>query len=71
VQLWRRTTLADFANSTGDPVFDDTLRQALTVALNQSPFLNVLAENKLAATLKLFFMPATRAADYALLMHTS
>jgi serine/threonine protein kinase/tetratricopeptide (TPR) repeat protein len=45
--------LADFANSTGDAVFDDTLKQALTVALNQSPFLNVLAENKVAATLKL------------------
>jgi tetratricopeptide (TPR) repeat protein len=50
--------LADFANSTGDPVFDDTLRQALTVALNQSPFLNVLAENKVAATLKLMARPA-------------
>jgi serine/threonine protein kinase/tetratricopeptide (TPR) repeat protein len=49
--------LADFANSTGDPVFDDTLRQALTVALNQSPFLNVLAENKAAATLKLMARP--------------
>jgi serine/threonine protein kinase/tetratricopeptide (TPR) repeat protein len=49
--------LADFANSTGDPVFDDTLKQALTVALNQSPFLNVLAENKVAATLKLMARP--------------
>jgi tetratricopeptide (TPR) repeat protein len=50
--------LSDFANSTGDPVFDDTLKQALTVALNQSPFLNVLAENKIAATLKLMARPA-------------
>jgi tetratricopeptide (TPR) repeat protein len=50
--------LADFANSTGDSVFDDTLRQALTVALNQSPFLNVLAENKVAETLKLMARPA-------------
>jgi serine/threonine protein kinase/tetratricopeptide (TPR) repeat protein len=50
--------LADFANSTGDPVFDDALRQALTVALNQSPFLNVLSENKIAATLKLMSRPA-------------
>jgi tetratricopeptide (TPR) repeat protein len=50
--------LADFANSTGDAVFDDTLKQALTVALNQSPFLNVLAENKVAATLKLMARPA-------------
>ncbi|HEX4716188.1 MAG TPA: tetratricopeptide repeat protein, partial [Ktedonobacteraceae bacterium] len=50
--------LADFANSTGDPVFDDTLKQALTVALNQSPFLNVLAENKVTETLKLMARPA-------------
>jgi serine/threonine protein kinase/tetratricopeptide (TPR) repeat protein len=50
--------LADFANSTGDAVFDDTLRTALSVALNQSPFLNVLPENKVAATLKLMARPA-------------
>ena len=36
--------LADFANNTGDPVFDDTLKTALTVSLRQSPFLNVLSE---------------------------
>jgi len=45
--------LADFANSTGDPVFDDALKQALSVALSQSPFLNVLSDNKMAATLQL------------------
>ena len=45
--------LADFANSTGDPVFDDTLKTALIVSLNQSPFLNVLSENRVAETLKL------------------
>ena len=50
--------LADFANSTGDAVFDETLRQALTVALNQSPFLNVLSENKMAATLLQMTKPA-------------
>src|SRR5208282_2450511 len=50
--------VSDFANSTGDPVFDDTLKTALTVALNQSPFLNVLSENKVAATLKLMTRPA-------------
>ncbi len=50
--------LADFANSTGDPVFDDTLKTALSVALNQSPFLNVLPDNKIAATLKLMTRPA-------------
>ncbi len=50
--------LSDFANSTGDAVFDDTLKTALSVALNQSPFLNVLPENKVAATLKLMSRPA-------------
>ena len=50
--------LADFANSTGDAVFDDTLKTALGVSLNQSPFLNVLSENKVAATLKLMSRPA-------------
>ncbi len=50
--------LADFANSTGDAVFDDTLKTALNVALNQSPFLNVLSDNKVAATLKLMSRPA-------------
>jgi serine/threonine protein kinase/tetratricopeptide (TPR) repeat protein len=49
--------LADFANSTGDAVFDDTLKTALSVSLNQSPFLNVLPENKVAATLKLMTRP--------------
>ena len=49
--------LADFANSTGDPVFDDTLKTALGVALNQSPFLNVLSDRKVAATLRLMSRP--------------
>jgi tetratricopeptide (TPR) repeat protein len=43
--------LADFENKTGDPVFDDTLKQALLVDLGQSPFLNILPERKMAATL--------------------
>lgn len=51
--------LADFANSTGDPVFDDTLKTALSVALTQSPFVNVIPEHKVVATLKLM----TRAPD--------
>src|SRR5580704_8298737 len=50
--------LADFDNKSGDAVFDDTLRQALTVALNQSPYLNVLGDNKVASTLKLMAKPA-------------
>ncbi len=49
--------LADFTNSTGDAVFDDTLKTALSIALKQSPFLNVLPENKAAATLKLMSRP--------------
>ena len=49
--------LADFANTTGDPVFDDTLKQALSVALRQSPFLNVLSDDHTAATLKLMIRP--------------
>jgi predicted Ser/Thr protein kinase len=50
--------VADFENSTGDPVFDDTLKTALTVALNQSPLLNVLPDSQVAATLKLMTRPA-------------
>jgi serine/threonine protein kinase len=49
--------LADFANSTGDAVFDDTLKQALTVALRQSPFLNVLSDEKVGATRELMTRP--------------
>lgn len=50
--------LADFANSTGDPVFDDTLKQALSVSLEQSPFLNILSDDKVTATLQLMMRPA-------------
>jgi eukaryotic-like serine/threonine-protein kinase len=45
--------LADFDNKTSDPVFDDTLKQALTVDLEQSPFLNILSDRKVAQTLRL------------------
>jgi serine/threonine protein kinase/Flp pilus assembly protein TadD len=45
--------VADFSNSTGDPVFDDTLKQALLVQLSQSPFLNVLSEQRTNQTLRL------------------
>jgi eukaryotic-like serine/threonine-protein kinase len=50
--------LADFANSTGDAVFDDTLKTALTVSLRQSPFLNVLSEGQVARTLQLMTRPS-------------
>ncbi len=49
--------IADFANSTGEPVFDDTLKTALTVALHQSPFLNVIPDGRIASTLRLMTRP--------------
>ena len=50
--------LADFTNTTGDPVFDDTLKQALSIGLRQSPFLSLLSEAEAQATLKLMGRPA-------------
>jgi len=49
--------LSDFTNSTGDPVFDDTLKQGLSVQLEQSPFLKLLSESKVNDTLKLMGRP--------------
>jgi serine/threonine protein kinase/tetratricopeptide (TPR) repeat protein len=51
--------LADFANSTGDAIFDDTLKTALNVSLRQSPFLNVLSDSDVAKTLQLMTRPAS------------
>jgi eukaryotic-like serine/threonine-protein kinase len=51
--------VADFVNSTGDVVFDDTLKQTLGVALRQSPFLNVVSDYKISATLQLMTLPAS------------
>ena len=45
--------VADFVNTTGDPVFDDTLKQGLSVQLSQSPFFNILPDQKVSDTLKL------------------
>ena len=50
--------LADFVNSTGDPVFDDALKQALAVQLGQSPFLNILSDRKVGETLRLMGRPS-------------
>jgi eukaryotic-like serine/threonine-protein kinase len=50
--------LADFANSTGDAIFDDTLKTALDVSLRQSPFLNILSDSDLTKTLQLMTHPA-------------
>jgi eukaryotic-like serine/threonine-protein kinase len=49
--------LADFDNSTGDAVFDETLRTALNVSLRQSPFLNVLSDSEVAKTLQQMTRP--------------
>jgi tetratricopeptide (TPR) repeat protein len=50
--------LADFANTTGDAIFDDTLKTALNLSLRQSPFLNVLPDSQVTNTLKLMTRPA-------------
>ena len=50
--------LSDFDNKTGDAVFDDTLKQGLSVQLEQSPFLALVSERKVNETLKLMGRPA-------------
>ena len=50
--------LADFANATGDPVFDGTLRQGLSVQLEQSPFLSIISDQQIQHTLGLMGQPA-------------
>jgi DNA-binding winged helix-turn-helix (wHTH) protein len=50
--------LADFENSTGDPVFDETLRQGLAVQLEQSPFLRLVPEKRIQEGLSLMRKPA-------------
>ena len=50
--------LGDFANTTGDAIFDDTLKTALNVSLRQSPFLNVLPDSEVTKTLQQMTRPA-------------
>ena len=50
--------LADFSNSTGDPVFDGTLQQGLEVELQQSPFLSLVSDERIRQTLRLMGRPA-------------
>jgi tetratricopeptide (TPR) repeat protein/predicted Ser/Thr protein kinase len=50
--------LGDFTNTTGDPVFDDTLRQGLAVQLQQSPFLSLISDDRIRRTLPLMNQPA-------------
>ena len=49
--------VADFDNKTGDPLFDDTLRQGLSLELQQSPFLSLVSERQVQQTLKLMGQP--------------
>ncbi len=49
--------LADFTNTTGDPVFDGTLRQGLASQLEQSPFLSLISDSRIAQTLALMSQP--------------
>jgi tetratricopeptide (TPR) repeat protein len=50
--------LSDFANSTGDAIFDDTLKTALNVSLQQSPFLNVVSDGKARKIMRQMAVPA-------------
>jgi eukaryotic-like serine/threonine-protein kinase len=50
--------LADFTNTTGDAVFDDTLKQGLSIQLKQSPFLALISDRRVNETLKLMGRPA-------------
>jgi serine/threonine protein kinase/tetratricopeptide (TPR) repeat protein len=50
--------LADFTNTTGDPVFDGTLRQGLAIQLEQSPFLSLVSDERTQQVLKMMGRPA-------------
>jgi hypothetical protein len=50
--------LAEFTNTTGDPVFDETLREGLAVQLQQSPFLSLISDDRIRRTLPLMNQPA-------------
>ncbi len=50
--------LADFTNTTGDPVFDGTLRQGLAIQLEQSPFLKIMDDEQVQQDLRLMNLPA-------------
>jgi DNA-binding winged helix-turn-helix (wHTH) protein/Tfp pilus assembly protein PilF len=50
--------VADFTNTTGDPVFDGTLRRGLAVQLEQSPFLSLISDDRIQQVLKLMAKPA-------------
>ncbi|WHZ18330.1 MAG: hypothetical protein OJF55_000479 [Rhodanobacteraceae bacterium] len=58
--------VADFANTTGDPVFDDTLQQGLAVQLQQSPTLSLISQDRIQQTLRRMQQPANAALTPAL-----
>src|SRR5439155_20409265 len=49
--------VSEFTNMTGDPIFDDALRQGLSSQLEQSPFLHLLSDERIARTLALMLQP--------------
>ena len=49
--------IADFVNTTGDPVFDGTLRQGLSAQLEQTPFLKLVSDDQIAGTLRMMEKP--------------
>ncbi len=51
--------LADFQNTAGDPIFNDTLRQGLEVQLQESPFLSVISDDRIQKTLEMMGKPKT------------
>jgi eukaryotic-like serine/threonine-protein kinase len=55
--------LADFSNTTGDPVFDDSLKRALAVSLQQSPFLSLVSDQQVQQTLRYMGKPSNTALD--------
>src|SRR5579859_1496505 len=55
--------LADFSNTTGDPVFDDSLKRALAVSLQQSPFLSLVSDQQIQQTLRYMGKPSNTALD--------
>ena len=54
----RTIVLGDFANTTGDPAFDGTLRQIMAGELGKSPYLSVLSDARMSETLRLMVRPA-------------
>jgi serine/threonine protein kinase/Tfp pilus assembly protein PilF len=58
--------VADFANTTGDAVFDGALRQGLSSLLEQSPFLHLLSDERIAQTVSLMAQPKETLLTYEL-----